>query len=60
MDDYARMTNKELENEMSLINKEFNDLKNAIVTGLKRLESLSSDYDKIKKEMSKRGINGIQ
>lgn len=53
------MTNKELENELKSLENEFEELKNAVATGLKRLNDLSNDYQKIKEELNKRSQNGV-
>lgn len=54
MSDYKNFTNKELENELSSLENEFNELKNAVATGLKRLNDLSNEYQIIKNELTKR------
>lgn len=59
MDNYINLTTIELENELKSIEIEFNELKNAVATGLKRLGDLSNDYELIKKEIGKRSINGV-
>lgn len=56
---YTKMTNKELENELKSLENEFEELKNAVATGLKRLNDLSNDYQKIKEELNKRNQNGV-
>lgn len=54
MEYYKNLTKTELENELKTLENEFEELKTAVATGLKRLNDLSTDYKKIKEELNKR------
>lgn len=54
MDYYKNLTKSELETELKTLEKEFEELKTAVATGLKRLNELAEDYKKIKEELNKR------
>lgn len=56
-DNISQFSNDDLLRDMKEMSVEFDQLKSAVSTGLKRMEDLSDMYNECEDELKKRGIN---